>query len=83
MSCFNLRKFSKDDPFFMIKNNSDADKNLTGNDRYHGFCVDLAHHIAKIVNFSYEFRMVKDNRFGARGEKFLFNMNLYFNSFRT
>lgn len=31
-----------------------------------GFCVDLANQIAKIVNFTYEFRLVKDNKFGAK-----------------
>ncbi|CAF0748574.1 unnamed protein product [Brachionus calyciflorus] len=55
-----------DDPFFMIKPISESEKNLTGNDRYHGFCVDLATHIAKIVNFTFEFRLVKDNKFGVK-----------------
>ena len=56
----------RDDPFFMLKSNTDPEKNLTGNDRYTGYCVDLAEHLSKIVNFTYEFRLVKDNKFGAR-----------------
>ncbi len=43
------------------------DRNLTGNDRYEGYCVDLAEHLSKIVNFTYEFRLVKDKKFGAKG----------------
>jgi hypothetical protein len=52
----------------MIKPNTDPDRNLTGNDRYMGYCVDLAEHLSKIVNFTYEFRLVKDNKFGAKGK---------------
>lgn len=44
----------------------DPTKNLTGNDRYMGYCVDLAEHIAKVVNITYEFRVVKDNKFGTQ-----------------
>jgi hypothetical protein len=43
------------------------DRNLTGNDRYEGYCVDLAEQLSKIVNFTYEFRLVKDKKFGAKG----------------
>lgn len=57
-----------DEPFFMIKPNDDPTKNLTGNDRYMGYCVDLAEHISKIVNFTYEFRVVKDNKFGSQSK---------------
>jgi hypothetical protein len=44
-------------------------KNYTGNDRYMGYCVDLAKRIAEMLNFTYEFRLVKDNKFGARGKR--------------
>lgn len=47
----------------------DPTKNLTGNDRYMGYCVDLAEHIAKVVNITYEFRVVKDNKFGTQRKK--------------
>lgn len=52
----------------MIKPNIDSEKNFTGNDRYHGYCVDLANYISKIVNFTFEFRLVKDNKFGAKSK---------------
>jgi hypothetical protein len=51
------------------------DQNLTGNQRYEGFCVDLADHLARIVNFTYEFRIVKDNKFGAKGTLFEYKLN--------
>jgi hypothetical protein len=41
--------------------------NYTGNDRFIGYCVDLTKRLAEIVNFTYEFSLVKDNNFGARG----------------
>jgi len=37
---------------------------LTGNDRYEGFCVDLAGRIADKLGFSYEIRVVRDGLFG-------------------
>lgn len=42
-------------------------KNWTGNDRYMGYCVDLAKRIAEMVNFTYELKLVRDGKFGARG----------------
>lgn len=55
----------------MIKTPVDG-QNLTGNDRYEGYCVDLAEKLAKILNISYELRLVKDNKFGSKGpEKIL------------
>jgi hypothetical protein len=48
-------------------------KNYTGNDRFVGYCVDLAQRISEIVNFTYEFRVVKDNKFGAKGNTYIFN----------
>lgn len=51
----------------MIKTPVDG-QNLTGNDRYEGYCVDLAERLAKILNISYELRLVKDNKFGSKGK---------------
>jgi ionotropic glutamate receptor len=48
-------------------NDKDPTKNLTGNDRYMGYCVDLTKKIAQMLNFSYELRLVKDRKFGAQG----------------
>lgn len=49
----------------MIK--ADDGKNYTGNDRYEGYCVELAERLSLVVNFTYELRMVKDNNFGSKG----------------
>jgi len=45
----------------MVKN----DPNLTGNDRYEGFCIDLLKEIAKIVGFQYQIEVVKDGKYGV------------------
>jgi hypothetical protein len=43
-------------------------KNLTGNDRFEGYCVDLTERLSKLLNFTYELRNVKDNKFGSRSK---------------
>jgi glutamate receptor, ionotropic, invertebrate len=55
----------RDDPFFMIRT-PEPGKNFTGNDRFTGYCVDLARKLSEILDFSYELRLVKDNKFGNR-----------------
>lgn len=52
----------------------DKGQNLTGNNRFFGYCVDLAELISEIANFSYEFRLVKDNKFGVKGNLKIFNL---------
>lgn len=42
-------------------------QNYTGNDQYMGYCVDLTKRVSEIVNFTYEFKLVKDKKFGAKG----------------
>jgi hypothetical protein len=54
----------------MIRPNEPG-KNYVGNDRFMGYCVDLTKRIAEIVNFTYEIRLVKDNKFGSRGLLFI------------
>ncbi len=56
---------SKDPPFLMLRNESG--KNFTGNDRFVGYSVDLAQKISEILKFDYEFRLVKDGKFGVKG----------------
>lgn len=51
-------------------------KNWTGNDRYMGYCVDLAKRIAEMVNFTYELRLVKDDN----NREFRFKRLWYSNS---
>ena len=63
---FNLKKNKiKDEPFFMFRENEEG-KNWTGNDRFEGYCVDLTKRIAEVLNFTYELRLVKDNKFGSK-----------------
>ena len=47
---------------------------LVGNDRFEGYVVDLCEKLSKLVNFTYEFSLVKDNKFGAKGLFFLIKL---------
>ncbi|KAK6633919.1 hypothetical protein RUM44_004526 [Polyplax serrata] len=48
-------------PYVMVK----EDKNLTGNARFEGFCIDLLRWIAGQVGFNYEIRLVPDHKYGV------------------
>ena len=50
----------------------DIAKNVTliGNDRFEGYVVDFCQILSRIVNFTYEFSLVKDNKFGDKGMHF-------------
>ncbi|XP_076628798.1 glutamate receptor ionotropic, kainate 2 isoform X3 [Colletes latitarsis] len=48
-------------PYVMVK----EDKNLTGNARYEGFCIDLLKWIAGQVGFQYAIRLVPDRMYGV------------------
>ncbi|XP_075337263.1 glutamate receptor 3b isoform X5 [Odontesthes bonariensis] len=50
-------------PYVMYKKNY---KHLEGNDRYEGYCVDLASEIAKHVGIKYKLSIVMDGKYGAR-----------------
>ncbi|KAJ3660261.1 hypothetical protein Zmor_004717 [Zophobas morio] len=41
-------------------------KNLTGNRRFHGFCVDVLERISSEVGFDYLLDLVPDRKYGAR-----------------
>lgn len=41
------------------------DKNLTGNTKYEGFCIDLLKSIASQVGFEYTIRLVPDHMYGV------------------
>lgn len=41
------------------------DKNLTGNARYEGFCIDLLKSIAGQVGFQYTLKLVPDHMYGV------------------
>uniref|UniRef100_A0A8C7X8Z2 Glutamate receptor n=1 Tax=Oryzias sinensis TaxID=183150 RepID=A0A8C7X8Z2_9TELE len=50
-------------PYVMYKKNF---IHLEGNDRYEGYCVDLASEIAKHVGIKYKLSIVMDGKYGAR-----------------
>ena len=50
-----------DAPYMMKK----RDKGLKGNDRFEGFCKDLADLIAAEANITFEIRPVKDGKYGS------------------
>lgn len=39
---------------------------LIGNDRYEGYCADLAEKLAKMVGFDYALQLVKDGKYGVK-----------------
>lgn len=45
------------------------DKNLTGNARFEGFCIDLLKWIASQVGFQYAIRLVPDHMYGVYDPK--------------
>ncbi|XP_023690024.1 glutamate receptor 3-like isoform X2 [Paramormyrops kingsleyae] len=50
-------------PYVMFKKNY---LHLEGNDKYEGYCVDLASEIAKHVGIKYRLSVVMDGKYGAR-----------------
>lgn len=54
---------SKESPYVMYKKNHEQ---LEGNERYEGYCVDLASEIAKHVGIKYKLSIVGDGKYGAR-----------------
>ena len=47
----------------MLKKNHEQ---LVGNDKYEGYCAELASEIAKHVGFTYRLELVGDGKYGAR-----------------
>uniref|UniRef100_A0A3B1JWF0 Glutamate receptor, ionotropic, AMPA 2b n=1 Tax=Astyanax mexicanus TaxID=7994 RepID=A0A3B1JWF0_ASTMX len=50
-------------PYVMLKKNADL---FMDNERYEGYCVDLAAEIAKHCGFKYRLKIVGDGKYGAR-----------------
>uniref|UniRef100_A0A3Q3K7W3 Glutamate receptor n=1 Tax=Monopterus albus TaxID=43700 RepID=A0A3Q3K7W3_MONAL len=50
-------------PYMMLKKNHEQ---FVGNDKYEGYCAELASEIAKHVGFSYRLELVADGKYGAR-----------------
>uniref|UniRef100_A0A3B1IGE0 Glutamate receptor, ionotropic, AMPA 1b n=1 Tax=Astyanax mexicanus TaxID=7994 RepID=A0A3B1IGE0_ASTMX len=53
----------KESPYVMLKKNHEQ---FVGNDKYEGYCVELAAEIAKHVGYSYRLELVGDGKYGAR-----------------
>ncbi|XP_046575056.1 glutamate receptor 1-like [Haliotis rubra] len=53
------------DPF-VIKDCPPNGSPCTGNERFQGYCVDLARHVAELVKFDYVIELVKDGGYGGR-----------------
>lgn len=47
----------------MLKKNHE---NFEGNDKYEGYCVELAAEIAKHAGYNYTLEIVADGKYGAR-----------------
>ena len=41
------------------------DPNLKGNDRFYGYCKDLAEMVSNKTGFGYKLRVVEDGKYGA------------------
>uniref|UniRef100_A0A1A8GAQ2 Glutamate receptor n=1 Tax=Nothobranchius korthausae TaxID=1143690 RepID=A0A1A8GAQ2_9TELE len=50
-------------PYVMTKKNAEL---FVDNERYEGYCVDLAAEIAKHCGFKYQLKIVNDGKYGAR-----------------
>ncbi|XP_077301920.1 glutamate receptor 1-like [Arctopsyche grandis] len=53
-----------EEPYIMMRS-ADHGETLEGNDRFEGYCKDLADLIAKKLGINYELRIVKDGNYGA------------------
>lgn len=53
-------------PFLMFKKPSPDGKPYIGNDKYEGYCVELAEHLKRIIQMDYVFRLVKDGNYGQK-----------------
>ncbi|XP_032829415.1 glutamate receptor 4-like isoform X2 [Petromyzon marinus] len=53
-------------PYVMLRKNSEL---LEGNERYEGYCVDLALEIARHVNIKYHLAIVPDSKYGEKNSE--------------
>ncbi|KAL3879296.1 hypothetical protein ACJMK2_031597 [Sinanodonta woodiana] len=49
---------------FVIERRSINGKPLVGNERYEGYCIDLAEELSQRINFTYTIQLVKDQNYG-------------------
>lgn len=53
----------QESPYVMLKKNHEQ---LSGNEKYEGYIVELAAEIAKHVGYQYKLKIVTDGKYGAR-----------------
>lgn len=49
----------------MLRKDPEDGNKLTGNDRYEGYCADLAHELSQRIHFDYALQLVGDGKFGT------------------
>nr|CAH7759920.1 unnamed protein product [Callosobruchus chinensis] len=57
-----------EEPYIMLRQPENGEF-LTGNDRFEGYCKDLANLIAKKLGINYELRIVKDGQYGSENHE--------------
>uniref|UniRef100_A0A6Q2XSD6 Glutamate receptor n=1 Tax=Esox lucius TaxID=8010 RepID=A0A6Q2XSD6_ESOLU len=57
---------ARENPYVMFKK---SDKELSGNDRFEGYCLDLLKELSNILGFTYEVKLVSDGKYGAQNDK--------------
>ncbi|KAG7270576.1 hypothetical protein CRUP_000141, partial [Coryphaenoides rupestris] len=55
-----------ENPYVMYKK---SDKELSGNERFEGYCLDLLKELSNILGFTYEVGLVSDGKYGAQNDK--------------
>ena len=54
-----------EEPYMMLRKQDKNGPELRGNDRFEGYCKDLADLISKVANINFEIRPVKDGKYGS------------------
>uniref|UniRef100_A0AAZ3R051 Glutamate receptor n=1 Tax=Oncorhynchus tshawytscha TaxID=74940 RepID=A0AAZ3R051_ONCTS len=57
---------ARENPYVMFKK---SDRELSGNDRFEGYCLDLLKELSNILGFTYEVKLVSDGKYGAQNDK--------------
>lgn len=55
----------QEEPYLMYKK-SDQGAELEGNERFEGYCKDLADLIASALGINYELKLVNDSKYGGQ-----------------
>ena len=61
------------DPYLIEKEVGPNESPLEGNDKYDGFCAELAKKIADVIKIDYEIRPVADGKYGAKDDNGTWN----------